>query len=203
MAGSGSPAPPVGTARGRARRERLLNAAATLVAERGFRSVGIADIGAAAGVTGSAIYRHFANKDEILVALIDRVVDPLLAGSRAVVRDAPSTEAALEALVRAHAAFAVRERAIIAVYDQEAINLPPDDRRRLRRSQRLYANVWRGVVAELRPELDDEVVEALVHGAFGLLNSVSDFDARLSDDALGEVLVEFTLAGILPSRAQE
>jgi AcrR family transcriptional regulator len=172
------------------------------VAERGFRSVGIADIGAAAGVTGSAIYRHFANKDEILVALIDRVVDPLLAGSRNLVRDAPSNRAALEALVRAHAAFAVRERAIIAVYDQEAINLPPDDRRRLRRSQRLYANVWHDVVAELRPELDDEVVEALVHGAFGLLNSVSDFHAGLSDEDLGEVLVDFTLAGILPSRAR-
>ena len=51
------------------------------MAERGFHAVGIADIGAAAGVSGSAIYRHFRSKQEILAALLDPVVDGLLAGA--------------------------------------------------------------------------------------------------------------------------
>ena len=76
------------TARGQRTRERLLGATAELVAERGFHAVGIADIGAAAGVTGSAIYRHFPSKQDILVALLDRVVDDLRAGAGAVVDDA-------------------------------------------------------------------------------------------------------------------
>ena len=71
------------TPRGRLRTERLLDATAALVAERGFHAVGIADIGAAAGVSGSAIYRHFRSKQEILVALLDRVVDGLLDGRAA------------------------------------------------------------------------------------------------------------------------
>jgi len=191
-----------GTARGRERRERLLNATAELVAERGFHSVGIADIGAAAGVSGAAIYRHFENKDELLVALFDRVVDELLIGARALVRDAVSPEAALDDLIRAHVAFALRDRAIIAVYGQEANNLPVQDRRRLRRNQRLYAQLWEDVVAALRPELSDHARRATVHAAFGALNSVADFDARLADGELGELLTRFARAGILPvSRA--
>jgi AcrR family transcriptional regulator len=187
-----------GTARGRERRERLLNATARLVAERGFHSVGIADIGAAAGVSGAAIYRHFENKDELLVALVDRVVDQLLVGARAVIRDAPSPEDALDELIRAHVTFALRDRAIIAVYGQEVNNLPAQDRRRLRRNQRLYAQLWEDVVAELRPELTDHARRATVHAAFGALNSVADFDARLADDELGELLARFARAGILP-----
>ena len=189
-----------GTARGRERRERLLNATAELVAEHGFHSVGIADIGAAAGVSGAAIYRHFENKNELLVALFDRVVDELLIGAREVVRDAVRPEDALDDLIRAHVAFALRDRAIIAVYGQEANNLPAEDRRRLRRNQRLYAQLWEDVVAEVRPELTDDARRATVHAAFGVLNSVADFDARLADDELGELLTRFARAGILPVR---
>lgn len=176
----------------------MLNATAELVAARGFHSVGIADIGAAAGVTGAAIYRHFENKDELLVALFDRVVDALLVGARRVVRDASNPEAALDDLIRAHVEFALRDRAIIAVYDQEANNLPDDDRRRLRRNQRLYAQLWEDVVADLRPDLSDHARRATVHAAFGALNSVANFDARLAEDELGDLLTRFARAGILP-----
>src|SRR3954470_1025192 len=148
-------AAPATTARGRERRERLLNAAATLVAERGFHSVGIIDIGTAAGVTGSALYRHFKSKGDLLVALFERVVDNLVDGARsAVATDAPA-DTVLDALIRQHVEFALRDRAIIAVYEQEVPNLPADDRRRLRRKQRVYADLWAGAVAQVRPDLDE------------------------------------------------
>src|SRR3954470_20348909 len=72
------------TARGRRTRDALLDATVELVSERGFHAVGIADIGGAIGVSGAAIYRHFRNKDELLVAVFERVVDDLLVGARAV-----------------------------------------------------------------------------------------------------------------------
>src|SRR6187455_2387273 len=107
-----------GTTRGRERRQRLLDATAELVAARGFHSVGIAEIGAAAGVTGSAIYRHFDNKQEMLVAVFDRVLDDLLRGARAAVEDA-DPDAALDELVGAQVAFALRNRPVLSVYGQE------------------------------------------------------------------------------------
>ncbi len=188
------------TARGRRRHEQLLDATAELVAARGFHAVGIVDIGAAAGVSGSAIYRHFRNKQELLVALFDRVVDELLAGARDAVDHAAGAEAALDALVRAHVAFALRDRAIIRVYSQESDHLPDEDRRRLRRNQHLYAEIWTEVVAELRPHHSDEEAAAAVHAVFGLLNSVADFTSRIDDEALSALLTRMALASLCTER---
>src|SRR4051794_12278801 len=173
-----------GTTRGRARRQQLLDATAELVAARGFHSVGIAEIGAAAGVTGSAIYRHFDNKHEMLVAVFDRVIDDLLRGAGDVIVGADDAQTALEELVRAQVAFALRNRAVISVYGQEEINLPSDDRRRLRRKQRAYVQLWVDTLASVRPELTEGELRASVSAAIGLLNSVGAFDVPMDDDEL-------------------
>src|SRR3954453_7021487 len=62
------------------RREQILRAAAQLFAERGSRAVGVDDVGAAGGVTGPAIYRHFASKDAMLAEMLLRISEHLLAG---------------------------------------------------------------------------------------------------------------------------
>jgi AcrR family transcriptional regulator len=176
------------TARGRYRRELLLDATAELVAERGFHRVGIAEIGAAAGVSGAAIYRHFSSKDALLIALIDRVVDELLDGARAICARAPTPERALDELVEAHVQFALRERSIIKVYDQEAHHLPDEERRHLRRMQRAYAETWVDVLMACPGGPGRPQARAVVHGVFGLLNSVADFHSRLGRDELASLL---------------
>src|SRR3712207_8448799 len=62
------------------RREQILRAAAQLFAARGARAVGVDDVGAAVGVTGPAIYRHFASKDAMLAEMLVRISERLLAG---------------------------------------------------------------------------------------------------------------------------
>ena len=176
------------TARGRYRRELLLDATAELVAERGFHSVGISEIGAAAGVSGAAIYRHFASKDALLVALIDRVVDELLDGAHEICTRAPTPEQALAQLVAAHVEFALRERSIIKVYDQEAHQLPDEERRRLRRLQRAYAETWVDVVLACPGAPSRPRARAVVQAVFGLLNSVADFESRIARDELAALL---------------
>jgi AcrR family transcriptional regulator len=191
-----SVAPVAATPRGRLRRQRILDAAAELVAAHGFHAVGVAEIGAAAGVTGPAIYRHFRNKQEVLVALIERVVDQLVDGARAVVRSTDDPDDALQALIRAHVEFALRDRSIIAVYDQEATNLPVDDRRRLRRQQRLYTEIWADVIASSWPDRPRPLVRASAHAVFGLLNSVADYHAHLPDPELGALLSRMATASL-------
>src|SRR3982750_3651528 len=65
------------------RREQILQAAAQLFAERGSRAVGVDDVGAAVGVTGPAIYRHFASKDAMLAEMLLRISERLLEGGTA------------------------------------------------------------------------------------------------------------------------
>jgi AcrR family transcriptional regulator len=183
------------TSRGRDRRQRLLRATADLVAARGYHAVGVAEIGAAAGVTGAAIYRHFGTKKDLLVALMDQVVDDLLACAEA----AAMTENPLESLIRSHVEFALRDRAIIGVYDQESHNLPTADLRRLRRKQRAYVDQWVAALRRVRPSQAPEMALAQVHATFGLLNSVSDFPSPIPDGDLSLLLIRMARAALLTS----
>ena len=62
-----------------ARRDKLLDAARTLFAERGFHSTGVAQIASASGVKVGQIYRDFANKEEIVAAIAVRDLEQFLA----------------------------------------------------------------------------------------------------------------------------
>jgi AcrR family transcriptional regulator len=184
---------PASTRRGRERREQILASAARLVASQGFHSVGVSDIGAAAGVTGAALYRHFANKSEILVALLDRVVDRLLEGA-AVASEGDDPRVVLSTLAGAHVDFAIKEKAILAVYAQEAHNLPAVDRSRLRRKQRRYVDIWSEVYRRLHPSSSEKVARAVVEAVFGMLNSVPNISPDVDDELIGRELRR--LAGI-------
>ncbi|WP_319950180.1 helix-turn-helix domain-containing protein, partial [Klebsiella pneumoniae] len=67
------------------RRQQLLEAGARLIADRGFPGVRLDDLGAAAGISGPAVYRHFPSKEALLVELLVGVSQRLLAGGEAVV----------------------------------------------------------------------------------------------------------------------
>ena len=64
------------------RSEQIQQAAARLFAERGYGATSIDDIGAAAGVSGPAIYWHFPGKQALLAAMLTDVSEQLLAGGR-------------------------------------------------------------------------------------------------------------------------
>ncbi|MHC5114468.1 MAG: TetR family transcriptional regulator, partial [Planctomycetota bacterium] len=53
------------------RRRQLLDVAAQLFAERGYRGATTSDLATAAGVTEPILYRHFENKLDLFVTLID------------------------------------------------------------------------------------------------------------------------------------
>lgn len=171
-----------------ARKERILAAAADLVAEHGYHAVGMADIGAAAGVTGSAIYRHFDSKSAVLVALFDRVIDALLSNASRIVEEAPDEQSALTLLVRDQVSFAVDDREVLVVYMREIHSLPEEDRRRLRRKQRLYLEEWVHVLGELRPSLGDAEARAMVHAAIGSIQSVLNYHSGLPNDRLAALV---------------
>lgn len=67
----GSALPP--TRKGQATRERLLVAAEGVFGRLGYESTRIADIVAEAGISHGLFYRHFADKDAILNAVLDRL----------------------------------------------------------------------------------------------------------------------------------
>src|SRR5579885_1675673 len=91
------------------RRLQLLSAAERLFAERGFLAVRLEDIGAAAGVSGPALYRHFPNKETLLVELLVGISTRLLAGAREVLSREADAAATLDGLIDFHLDFALGE----------------------------------------------------------------------------------------------
>jgi AcrR family transcriptional regulator len=172
-----------------ARKERILSAAADLVARKGFTAVSMEDIGDAVGITASAIYRHYESKSAVLVAMFDRVVDRLLGDGQAIAASRTSDPAdALARLVEGHVNFVINDRDVAQVYFREIAQVPEADRRRLRRNQRLYVEEWVLLLTELRPGLDDAAARGLVHAAIGVIQSTLWYSAGLQEDRLRSLL---------------
>jgi AcrR family transcriptional regulator len=172
------------------RRERILRAAAELVAERGFHAVSMADIGAASGIVGSGVYRHFDSKSAVLVALLDEGMERLLAGAADAVGSGRPDAEVLDELVRDQVRFAVDDALLVRLWLREVQTLPDGDQRRLRRLQRHYVEEWVHTLRELRPELPDGDARARVHVAIGAIQSAATWNAGVPREPLAELLVE-------------
>jgi AcrR family transcriptional regulator len=171
------------------RREQILRAAAQLFAERGARAVGVDDVGAAVGVTGPAIYRHFASKDAMLAEMLLRISERLLAGSAEVVAAAGDDAAGqLRALIAFQVEFALDNPALITVQDRDLGVLSEPDARRVRQVQRRYVEEWVGVLSRLHPEAPTAACRARAHALFGLINSTPHSAGRLARPAMAGLL---------------
>lgn len=136
----------------------------------GYHGVSIEELGAAVGISGPGVYRHFPSKDALLADLLVGISQDLLEGGRAEVASAHGPADAVERLVDRHLAFSLGEPDLIRVHDRDLASLSPADGRDVRRLQRAYVELW---VDQLVPlaGIEREEARARAHAAFGLLNS--------------------------------
>ncbi|MEV0004189.1 TetR/AcrR family transcriptional regulator [Micromonospora sp. NPDC050980] len=187
-----------GVARRRSRRDEILEIAVGLFAARGYHGVSMDDIGAAAGVTGPALYHHFAGKEAMLAAALIPVSEGLLAGGRERAADHPDDpRRALESLIDFHVEFALANPAVIALHLHELDRLPDEPRRHIRRLQRMYVEEWVAVLTALHPDLSDGGARVLAHAAFGLMNSTPFLGGEVDRRRRAELLRGATLAALL------
>ncbi len=177
------------------RRDQILNAAAELFARHGFHGVGIDDIGAAVGISGPALYRHFRSKDAMLGEMLTSISERLLDGGQARVDAASDADEALRALVGWHVDFALDDPALITVQMRNLANLTDPDRRRVRALQRRYVEVWVETIRHTVPTLDEPTARAAAHAVFGLINS-TPHSAHLDRDQMAALLSHMALASL-------
>jgi len=147
------------------RRQRILAAAAELVAERGYHEVGMSDIGAAAGI-----------------------VDDLTRGAAQILSRGLEPEQTLRELIAAHVRITLDDRMLMRVYHNEIASLPAEDNRRLRRKQRIYIEEWVHILDVLRPEVDDAAARALVHAGIGAVHSTLFYSSGLPAGRLAKLM---------------
>ncbi|MCG5442166.1 TetR/AcrR family transcriptional regulator [Micromonospora sp. NIE79] len=187
-----------GAGRRRSRKDEILEIAVGLFAARGYHGVSMDDIGAAAGVTGPALYHHFAGKEAMLAAALIPVSEGLLAGGRErAVGGSDDPRGVLESLIDFHVEFALANPAVIALHLHELDRLPEEPRRRIRRLQRLYVEEWVTVLTALHPGMPDGEARVLAHAAFGLMNSTPFLGGEVDRRRRAELLRGATLAALL------
>jgi AcrR family transcriptional regulator len=173
------------------RRDQILAAAAKLFARHGYHGVGIDDIGAAVGISGPALYRHFRSKDAMLSEMLTSISDVLLAGGQ----DRENVGDPLLDLIRFHVEFALENPALIVVQERNLANLTEPDRKRVRAQQRRYVEVWVKAIRTVAPQLDEAGARAAAHAVFGLINS-TPHSTHLDHDRMAELLSAMALGAI-------
>ena len=77
-------------------RERILDAAERLFAERGFDGTSVRDVTAEAGVNLAAVHYHFGSKDVLFAAVLQRVIAPIRAEQLRMMDEAEANPAGLQ-----------------------------------------------------------------------------------------------------------
>jgi AcrR family transcriptional regulator len=154
------------------RRDHILEQALLLFRDRGFRGVGIDEIGEAAGISGPTVYFYFDDKTDILVAAFLRASARVAAGQHEALAGATSARDAIHRLAGSYAEVAAETVDLIVVTSREGHALPASERKRFSRSRREIRDAWVAALREARPDLPDGAARTLVAGVFPLMNQV-------------------------------
>jgi len=130
------PTRPALRARYDARRREVVATAAELFAERGYDGTSMAELTEATGLAAGGLYHYIEGKDDLLIAICDELLEPLLSRAREVVaEDSPPVEQ-LRELVRAWVGHVVARRHHMLVFTQERQAIEREPRWGRVRSQR-------------------------------------------------------------------
>jgi AcrR family transcriptional regulator len=136
MAVPSPPTRPALRARYEARRSEVVAAAAELFAERGYDGTSMSELTEATGLAAGGIYHYIEGKDDLLIAICDELLEPLLERAREIVAaEAPPVEQ-LRELITAWVAHVVAHRHHMLVFTQERQAIERQPRWRHVRAQR-------------------------------------------------------------------
>ncbi|ALG85238.1 TetR/AcrR family transcriptional regulator [Gordonia phthalatica] len=155
------------------KREAVLTESIRLFAAHSFHEVTMEQIGAAVNLPPSGVYRHFPSKTAILIAALWRGSERTTAAIADGLAHAATPVEAVDALARQYAGLCVADPDIMTVYLRDMSALDPDDRRALRRQQRLNVDEWASWLRRARPDLTPGTARFLVHAALNLATDVT------------------------------
>jgi AcrR family transcriptional regulator len=183
--------------RGPEQRERIVLAAAELFGESGYTATGMTEIGAAVGITGGALYRHFPSKGDVLGAVVARAVDEIMPAVEHIVATHDDPDERLRALVENLADACIRNRPLLNVLFNERRHLDAASQRLVDRTHRLHVAEWLHALSQLRPELSEATMVTLVHQVWGASLWGVEYHGGVSAEDLRRLLVDGGVALLL------
>lgn len=182
-------------------REDILAVAAHIFRRKGFHATSMQDIARAVNLQKASLYHHVSSKQEILLALLDRALDLLIASMREVVGQPLSPAEKLRQAIEAYTTILAEHRDLAAVLLLEFRFLDPDLRARHIRRRDEFERLWREIVKEGQQTGDFQVedVALAVRAILGMVNWLVMWyrpKGPLSAEAIARQFAQLALEGL-------
>jgi TetR/AcrR family transcriptional regulator, cholesterol catabolism regulator len=189
------------------RKREVVNTAARLFAEQGYRNTSVDDLVRATGLQRGGLYHYIDSKQELLLLAHEELMEPLLEQAEAIAAGEAPADEKLRALVRAWVEHVATHLDHMVVFTEERrlIESDPawsDVRASRARFQRLLEGVLRQGVDEGAFAIEDvDVAELSILGIVNHMPQWLDPHGRLGAEDLADRCVDLLLAGLLPRGA--
>lgn len=175
---------------------RILDAAAQLFTERGYRGTEMRDIASSIGLRRNSLYRYFPNKDHILLACVRREMEPNLERIRALETSKPDPRERIDAWIDLQMEIAATACHGMMHMAGEITESEPDLRHELSALHEPPNQVLRGAVTELLQGtgrdagLVSDMISSMLRSAAAVALRGGDADAAISElkTSVGRVL---------------
>ena len=185
------------------RRQALVEIAADLFAERGFKATTVREIGDAAGVLSGSLYHHFDSKETIVDEILSSYLDSLMQTYRQIVATHTDPNEALRELVRAAFRSLGPHRAAITVMQNERSYLSEIPRfAYLTKIENDVQRLWIKVIQEgmatgaFRSDLDAKLVYRFIRDSIWVAVRWFVPSGRLSADQLADQYLTLMMDGL-------
>jgi AcrR family transcriptional regulator len=156
---------------GGARRWEIVEAAAQLFAERGYKNTSVRDIGERVGLLSGSLYYHIRSKEELYLEVHEFAMKRSSGELKAAAAAHDDPWERLHAVCVRHVEMQVDPEAVTAPLMADLPTLSPDLQAKLIEQRDAYEDMFRGLVADLplAPSADRSVTRLLL---LTLLNNV-------------------------------
>lgn len=187
-------------------RDRILAAAAELLAERGYASITLSQIAARADLKAGSLYYHFDSKDDLVAEVLEVGVlsaqDAVTTAVTALGTDARPQQR-LRVAITAHLTSTLSRGSYTKANIRSYGQIPEEVAARLRQAQRAYGRVWQDLIAEavrgggVRDDLDQSIVRLLLLGAMNWAVEWFDEDGAQDPAGVADQLATLVLEGLV------
>ena len=148
----------------------ILDRAAELFAQRGFAGTSISSIAQFCNTSKALIYHYYPSKEALLFDMLYSHVNLLLDTANETLRQQSGSEKQLKQLLRSFMAIYVASHAKHVVLLNDLHWLPEEQQRQIRDIERSVVKIFRDLVLQLRPDLDEKTRTGLAMALLGSVN---------------------------------
>ncbi len=172
------------------RQAQVVLQAAQVFAARGYDQTTVPELADALGMAAGGLYHYFGGKEQLLIAICDQLMDPLLIETEALVATDEPSELRLRRLVRLWVRHVIEHRDHMLVFQQERHVIEHgeqwrDIRASRKRFERLVAGVLEDVHADGRMRLDDP--RLALSALLGMVNHTAQWHRPRGRLGAGEI----------------